>query len=175
MTDDDEPRFRTCYHRLCAAFVRKRDVNEYQVYRRALMPISIAAIEAAVDEVSRDGGRWFPKTTDLFERGANHDAALSEAAREERRRLEPDRDQIDREMPRLEAAREAAILECHGRGDYRGAAMIAQLTPRHPLEYVEPDPVAVTPGRLARSSAHRELIEGRTGEMRRLVEHTETE
>lgn len=163
MTPDEEPQFRACYHRLCAAYQKKRDVNEYGVYLEAVRPLAIAAIEAACLELCRQttvpGKSYFPKAPEIFVRAVRYQSGLIEHALEQRRRLRPDADQIAREMPGIEAAHLAAIEELKDAGHIRGAAMLAAVTPRHPLEYSAP--VSIHRENVARRATTRELYDGR--------------
>lgn len=166
MTGHDETRFRLCYHRLCAAYQKKRDVNEYEVYLGILRPLDINAVEAACLELGRQttvaGKSFFPKAPEIFQLAVRYQGELIQREHATRRRLRPDTDQIAREMPAIEAAHQAAITELKTAGNHRGAAMLEAITPRHPLEYVPP--VAITTQDVARQVTTRELHQGRIGE-----------
>ncbi len=172
MTDDDEPRFRACYHRLCAAQQRKRDINEYDVYLEALKPLPIEAIEAAILELARKptvpGKTFFPRTTEIFERAARYVDQLHELELADAQRLLPAHaNQIADEMPGLLAAREAAIAELMENGDGKGAALLYHLPVRHPLEWDRhiAGSYPIRPRDLAVSATSRDFAKRRKGEL----------
>lgn len=169
MTTDDEPLFEQCWHRLCAAFQKKRDVNEFDVYFQALAPFSINAVEAAVLEASRSGGKWFPKAPELFERAAHYQRTINDAERAERRRIGPDEKLIRREMPAIEAAKRKCVAELCRLGYPAAAARLEKWPMRHTAEYDEPDPLPVPVASVSRGSVSRDMVKGRTGSMQPLL------
>ncbi len=170
MTEAEEFRFKTCYHRLCAAFQRKRDVNEYRVYLEALRPVPVAATEAAVLELSRTGGTWFPKAPELFALAHRYAEEIAAAERAARRQLPPDPELLAREMPGIIAAHRRFIDDQRAAGNEGLARFMENRTPRHPSEFVEADPVPRTVRAFGREHTRRDLDEGRTaGGMQPLI------
>jgi len=138
MTDQEEEQFRRCYHWLCAAWQKKRDVNEYDVFLATCRPLSLPAIEAATLALCRqgtgtDGRHFFPKAPELFGLALRFEKKALEAAIETHKSIPVAADQVAADMPGLGRAKAKAIREL--KKAYPGAEKILQAIPiRHPME-----------------------------------------